>query len=170
MLFFQDEGRFGRIDNVSSCWVPSGTRAKVGNQIIRKYTYAYTAICPETGENYSLILPYANCECMDIFMQGVSEKFKNYRIIMAMDSASWHTGEKTKKWENIVPLFQPPYSPELNPVEHIWHHIRESYNFKNKTFSSMKEVEDRLVTALKELNEETVKSISQFSWIYQASC
>ena len=140
MLFFQDEGRFGRIDNVSSCWVPSGTRAKVGNQIIRKYTYAYTAICPETGESFSLILPYANCECMDIFMQGVSEKFKNYRIIMAMDSASWHTGEKTKKWENIVPLFQPPYSPELNPVEHIWHHIRESYNFKNKTFSSMKEV------------------------------
>jgi transposase len=150
--------------------MPPGIRAKVGNQIIRKYTYAYTAICPETGESFSLILPYANCECMDIFMQGVSETFKDYRIIMAMDSASWHTGDKAKKWENIVPLFQPPYSPELNPVEHIWHHIRETYNFKNKTFNSMKEVEDSLVIALKELDKETVKSISRFKWIYEASC
>lgn len=150
--------------------MPSGTRAKVGNQIIRKYTYAYTAICPETGESFSLILPYANCECMDVFMQGVSDKFKHYRIIMAMDSASWHTGDKARKWENIVPIFQPPYSPELNPVEHIWHHIRETYNFKNKTFNSMKEVEDRLVAALNGLDEKTVKSISRFNWIYQAIC
>lgn len=150
--------------------MPSGTRAKVGNQIIRKYTYAYTAICPETGESFSLILPYANCECMDIFMQGVSDKFKSYRIIMAMDSASWHTGDKARKWENIVPIFQPPYSPELNPVEHIWHHIRETYNFKNKTFNSMQEVEDKLVVALNGLDKKTVKSISRFNWIYQAIC
>jgi transposase len=170
MLFFQDEGRFGRIDNISSCWVPPGTRAKVGNQIIRKYTYAYTTICPETGESFSLILPYANGECMDIFMKGVSQKFSNYRIVMAMDRASWHTGNKAKKWENIVPLFQPAYSPELNPVENIWHHIRETYNFKNTTFNSMEEVENRLAKALRELDKETVKSISQFKWIYQVIC
>ena len=84
-LFFQDEARFGRIDNITSCWVPQHQRAKVGNQIIRQYTYAYSAICPQTGENYSLILPYANSQCMDIFMRGVSEKFKHYRMIMAMD-------------------------------------------------------------------------------------
>jgi transposase len=105
---------------------------------------------------------------MDVFMQGVSETFKGYRIIMAMDSASWHTGDKTKKWENIVPLFQPPYSPELNPVEHIWHHIRETHNFKNRTFNSMQEVEDKLAIALNQLDKETVKSISQFKWIYEA--
>jgi len=30
-------------------------------------------------------------------MEGFSEEFHDYRIIMAMDKASWHTGEKTKK-------------------------------------------------------------------------
>ena len=43
---------------------------------------------------------------MDIFMQGVSEKFDGYRIIMAMDRASWHTGNKANKWKNNVSLFQ----------------------------------------------------------------
>ena len=167
-LFFQDEARFGRIDNVCSCWVPQKQRARVGSQIIRQYTYAYSAICPETGESYSLILPYANTECMDIFMQGISDEFKHYRIIMAMDGASWHTGNKTKKWENIVPLFQPPYSPELNPVEGLWHHIREKGNFKNTTFKKMKDVELQLMEQLRNLDKETVKSLSLFHWINSA--
>ncbi len=167
-LFFQDEARFGRIDNICSCWVPRKYRAYVGNQIIRQYTYAYTAVCPETGESYSLILPYANGDCMDIFMQGISEEYKKYRIIMAMDRASWHTGDKTRKWENIVPLFQPPYSPELNPVENIWHHIRESGSFKNTTFKDLDEVETKLAIELNNLDKETTKSISLFHWINSA--
>lgn len=148
--------------------MPHGQRAKVGNQIIRKYTYAYSAICPETGESCSLILPYANTVCMDIFMQALSDDFKNYRIIMAMDRASWHTGDKAKKWNNIVPLFQPAYSPELNPVENLWHHIREKGKFKNTTFKTMEAVENRLCEELKNLDKKTVKSISLFHWINSA--
>lgn len=89
---------------------------------------------------------------------------------MAMDRASWHTGEKTKKWDNIVPLFNPPYSPELNPVENIWHHIRENYGFKNTTFSSLKSVEDKLEKSLSDLqnNKDVVKSITLFNWINSA--
>ncbi|KAA6321451.1 hypothetical protein EZS27_028905, partial [termite gut metagenome] len=41
-------------------------------------------------ESFSLILPYANESCMDVFMELVSKEFKEYRIIMVMDGASWH--------------------------------------------------------------------------------
>jgi transposase len=167
-LFFQDEARFGRIDNISSCWVPPGGRALVGKQTIREYSYAYLAVCPQTGENYSLILPYANKECMELFMEGVSETFNNYRIIMAMDRASWHTKNSTGKWENIVPMFQPPYSPELNPVENVWHHIREEGGFKNANFKTLKEMELKLAVMLKKLNEKTIKSITLYKWINEA--
>jgi transposase len=169
-LFFQDEARFGRIDNISSCWVPPGGRASVGKQIIREYTYAYLAVCPETGENYSLIMPYANKKCMDIFMQGVSETFSNYRIIMAMDGASWHTEKNAEKLKNIVSMLLPAYSPELNPVENMWHHIREKGGFKNTTFHSLKDVELKLAEVLKNLDKETVKSIAQYKWIIEAIC
>jgi transposase len=150
--------------------VPPGGRAKVGNQIIREYSYAYLAACPETGENCSLILPYANKNCMDIFMRHTSETFSNYRIIMAMDRASWHTGIKQGKLENIVPLFQPPYSPEVNPVENLWHHIREDGGFKNATFNTLDEMELKLAEKLKKMDKETVKSITLFKWINKAIC
>jgi transposase len=164
-LFFQDEARFGRIDNISSCWVPPGCRAKVGNQIVREYTYAYLTVCPETGENYSLILPYVNKNCMDIFMNAVSETFSNYRIVMAMDRAAWHTGLENGNRKNIVPLFQPPYAPEVNPVENLWHHIREDGGFKNTTFKTLTEVELKLAEKLKKLDKKTVQSITLFKWI-----
>ena len=167
-MFFQDEARFGRIDNISSCWVPPGCRANVGSQVIREYSYAYLAVCPETGENYSLILPYANNACMDIFMQGLSETFDNYRIIMAMDRAAWHVSEKIEKWTNIVPLFQPPYSPQVNPVENMWRHVRTEGSFKNTTFNNINEMELKLEKVLKNLDKKTVKSITLFSWIKDA--
>jgi transposase len=102
---------------------------------------------------------------MDIFMEFVSKEFKEYRIIMVMDGASWHRGDKMKKWENIVPLFQPPYSPEVNPIESLWHHIREKGKFKNTTFHSLGEVENRLVQVINALDKDTLKSITLFNWI-----
>jgi hypothetical protein len=78
---------------VASCWVPKGCRALAGNQIVREYTYLYGAFCPETGDSFSLVLPYANGECMKIFLNMMSENFSNYRMIVAMDNASWHSSK-----------------------------------------------------------------------------
>ena len=169
-LFFQDEARFGRIDNVSACWVPPHSRARVGKQIIRQYTYLYGAFCPETGEQFSMILPYANGPCMNIFLDEFSQVFSNYRVIMGMDNASWHNSNITEKLDNIVPLFQPAHSPELNPAENVWHYVRESGQFKNRTFQSMEEVEELLIIAINTLlsDKDKIKSITGFGWVKKA--
>ena len=167
-LFFQDEARFGRIDSVSTCWVPKGCRALAGNQIVREYTYLYGAFCPETGDNFSLILPYANGDCMNVFLKMMSEEFSHYRMIIAMDNASWHSVENDI--ENMVPLFQPPHSPELNPAEHVWEHIRENGGFKNQTFDTISDVEQNLCVAVLKLldDKEKVKSLTGFGWVLKA--
>ena len=148
--------------------MPPGGRAKVGSQVVREYTYVYMTVCPETGESFSLILPYANGQCMDIFLKEVSNFFKEYRIVMAMDRAAWHSEGVTKKYKNIAPLFQPPYSPEVNPVENVWHYIRENGRYKNATFDTLQDVELKLMENLKNLDKETIKSITLFRWIKDA--
>jgi len=146
--------------------VPAGTRAVVGKQLIRQYTYAYTAVCPETGETYSLILPYADSDSMSIFLEKLSEHYSQNRIIMVMDNASWHSTKSMLGIQNIKPLFLPPRAPELNPVECIWHHIKERH-FSNRVFKSIEEVEQRLVIALVELNQEKSKmrKMTLFNWL-----
>jgi transposase len=63
----------------------------------------------------------------------------------------------------------PPYSPELNPVEHLWEEIREKW-FGNVVFSSLDAVENRLVESLRELESapERVQSLGGFDWILEA--
>ncbi|NEO25178.1 transposase [Moorena bouillonii] len=52
-----------------------------------------------------------------------------------MDKAGWHRSKSLEIPENIRIIFQPAYSPELMPVEHLWEHIRENY-FYNKILTS----------------------------------
>ena len=170
-LFFEDEARFGRINTIGNCWVPKGVRAIVSQQLIREYTYAYTCVCPETGENYSIISPVNNTEAMNVFLKFVGEAYRHYRIIMCLDGAGWHTSINVKLPENIQLLALPPYSPELNPTEHIWDYLREQKKFNNYTFSSLDAVEKQLSKSLKKLNseKETLKSMCSFPWIINPS-
>jgi len=166
-LFFEDEARFGRINIVGRCWVARGTRAIVRQQMIREYIYAYTTVCPETGENYSIISPLNNTQAMNIFLEAFANTYCHYRIIMCLDGAGWHTSNKLVLPENIRLLRLPPYSPELNPTEHIWDYIREQKKFNNYTFLTLEAVEKQLMKSLKEINDEKelMKSMCNFKWI-----
>lgn len=171
-LFFEDEGRFGRINTVSRCWVARNDRAIIGQQMIREYIYAYTTVCPETGENYSIISPLNNTQVMNIFLSKFSKAYKKYRIIMCLDGAGWHTSNALVLPENIQLLKLPPYSPELNPIEHVWDYIREQKKFNNHIFTSIDEVEKQLAKALREINHEKdeMKSMCNFTWLNISSC
>jgi transposase len=47
---------------------------------------------------------------------------------------------------NITLLPLPPYSPELNPVERIWHYLR-SHWLANSIFRDLKHIMDACETA-----------------------
>jgi len=165
-VLFQDEGRFGRVSLPHRCWAPPGVRPQCPSQIIREYIYAYSAISPLDGIVDSLIAPYADKTVMGIFLNQVAERFKDEFIIMFMDKAAWHTTEKLQIPENMAILFLPPYSPQLNPVEHLWKEIREKF-FSNRVFADINAVEDQLFNALAYMNQhpEFVQSFAGFSWI-----
>ncbi len=164
-VFFQDEARFGRISDLFSCWAPEGVRPVVQAQIIRQYTHIFSAVCPHDGESFSLILPYADSESMEIFMEGLSEQYSQHRLILVMDQAAWHRTSNLKKFANIRIIYLPPYSPEVNPTEHLWEHIREKY-LRNGFWLSMETLEDMLESALVlvEKSKQIVQGLVGFHW------
>lgn len=104
---------------------------------------------------------------MNVFLELLSAEYSEYNIVMVLDGAGWHTSHTLKIPANINLLHLPPYSPELNPVEHIWDYIREQKGFNNRTFDTIEQVEDQLERALKEIANENIKmkSLCNFSWI-----
>jgi len=166
-LYFQDEGRFGRINTVQKCWCQKGKTPSVTQQLVREFTYAFSAVCPETGKAYSLIMPYADSEAMNIFLKELSNNQLDERIILCMDKAGWHTTKQLVVPDNIILWFLPPYSPELNPVELIWRELRAKY-FNNQTFKSLKDVDNHLEFALKDFtkDKESVKKLTRINYLY----
>ena len=127
LIMAQDEGRFGRVNIPRASWAPLGIRPSVPKQIVRQSFYVYSAVAPSIGKISSLILPFGNTEMMNIFLSNVSEDFVNNEVIMQVDGAGWHKSKDLEIPKNIHLIVQPAYSPELNPVEHIWESIRENY-------------------------------------------
>ena len=166
-LYYQDEARFGRINTVQKCWCMRGIIPAVQQQLIREYSYLFTAVCPQTGTTCSLVMPVANTEAMNIFLKTLAEQQHNERIILCMDKAGWHTTKQLQIPKNIIMWFLPPYSPELNPTELIWRELRSKY-FNNKTFQSLEDVDNHLVYAINDYtkNLERIKSLTNFSISY----
>lgn len=166
---FQDEGRFGRITNPYSAWCQKGVRPHIGCQIVREYTYAYAALSPLDGELDSMILPNMYTDTLSIFLKEVSQRHQEEYIVMVLDGAPCHRSGELEIPGNITLIEQPPYSPELNPVEHLWDEMKEKW-FCNRTFDSMDSVEEQMIASLTilENDPERIKSMSQFPWIMNA--
>lgn len=167
---FQDEGRFGLLGDPRRCWAPKGIRPVVRKRQLRQYTYAFSAVSPHDGVIESLVLPWVDTETMSMFLKTVARRHQDEFIVMVMDQAGWHIAQALKVPKNMKILFLPPYSPELNPAEHLWKDIREK-EFANRAFSSMNAAEEALVQGLHRLeqNPETTQRLTGFGWITSIS-
>jgi transposase len=165
-LMFQDEARFGGINDPRRCRAPKGCRPEVEMQIVREYTYAFGAASPHDGVLDTLVLPVVIAETMSIFLVEVARPHPEEFILMVLDGAGWHRANNLVIPENMKQVALPPYSPQLNPMEYIWDEVREKW-FTNEVFDSLDGVEDRLVEALAALehDQELVASTTGFDWI-----
>lgn len=79
---------------------------------------------------------------------------KNGSQVLFVDNAPWHTSYKTSGFleevrDCIEPMYLPPYSPELNPVEPGWKVVRSK--LANRLFENTSELRESLGKALDEV-------------------
>ncbi len=61
------------------------------------------------------------------FLEKIREKNPDKTIVIILDNFRSHWARKTRrkaKELNIVLIYLPPYSPDLNPIEQIWRAIK----------------------------------------------
>jgi len=166
LIMAEDEGRFGRLNDPRRAWAPQAVRPLAPRQIVREFVYVFAAVCPRIGRMTSLILPFANTDMMNLFLAHLAREFKDFLVLLLMDQAGWHLSQGLKVPENLRLLPLPPYSPELNPVEHIWDEVREK-GFINQIFPTLDAVEDRLCQELIALenDSERLSSMTLFPYL-----
>ena len=141
MIMFFDEGRLGLRSTTMRMWAEKGKPLKTTVRQGFKNFYGYSAVCPFNDKNFSLILPGVNTENMNVFLDELHREFIGTKIFLIMDRAGWHKSSGLKKYKNIEFIFQPPYSPELNPIEKLWEWLKKErqHNFFYNSLESLME-------------------------------
>ena len=114
----------------------------------------------------SLVLPWVNAETMSMFLAEVAQRHASEFVFMVMDQAGWHIAGELSVPANMRLMFLPPYSPELNPAEHLWEAISEDC-FANHVFTDLDHVEQALTTGLVALETDPLRTraMTGFGWV-----
>lgn len=118
----------------------------------------------------SLILPWVSADMMSLFLAEVAQRHASEFILMVMDQAGWHLAGDLIVPDNMRLMFLPPYSPELNPAEHLWEALRED-RFTNQVFRNLDAVEQALSDGIlaMENNPTQTQSLTGFNRITSIS-
>lgn len=130
-----------------------------------------TAVCPATGRAEGLISERLDTKVVQAFLDGLSATIPaGTHVLLIWDGAPYHTANALRAPANLTIRRQPPYSPELNPVENLWHHLR-SHHWSNRTYADLDAVEDAAVTAWQKvcLDPATIRSVCGCPYI-TSSC
>ncbi len=75
-----------------------------------------------------LVMPFADTGAMNHHLAEISRTVApGAHAVLVLDGAGWHGGHALVVPENVSLVVLPPYSPELNPVENVWQHLRANW-------------------------------------------
>lgn len=159
----QDESRFGLFTKNGKALTAKGIKPICPFHQVFKSTYLFGAFSPINGDKFLLEMPECNANTFQIFLNEFSKQNVDEFKIIILDNGAFHKAKKLIIPENIVLVFLPPYSPELNPAENIWAGLKRK--FTNKLHKTLDEVSDFITESLKNLTELKVQKTCSFPYL-----
>lgn len=161
-VFFGDEAGFEGDPRPRQKWVKRGTRPVQGYHGGHLRRNVIGAVNPTNGQLVSLIVPHCDTEVFQAFLDTMAKEApgeKGKRVLLVLDNASWH---KTKRlnWRHIEPIYLPPYSPDFNPIERFWQHLK-SHHLAGFITKDGIALEEKIFQAIRSLLQtpETIRSV-----------
>ena len=164
---FQDEARFGQKGTITRVWARRGSRPRAVRQTGFTSLYVLAAVCAATGAMSALIMPALNTEVVNLFLEQFSRELPaGVHAVLIWDGAGFHTGLDLVVPSNVSLIQLPPYSPELNPVENLWHDVR-AHHWSNRPYRDYDELQEEAVRSLCAVREdtETIKTVCNAPYI-----
>ena len=147
-VYFEDEARFGTQGTITRVWAPKGSRPRAVRQNGREWLYVLMAVCVGTGAASALIMPELNTAVLTVFLEQFARELPpGVHAVLIWDGAGYHTGGALVVPKNVSLIQLPPYSPELNPVENLWHYLR-SHHWSNREYDGYSELKNEAVRSL----------------------
>lgn len=163
-LYFEDESRFGLFTRAGRTLTAKGIKPICKFQQVFLSTYLFGAFSPITGDSFLLEMPFCNGDTFQLFLDQFSLQNEQELKLIVLDNGAFHKAKSLKIPSNIILIFLPPYSPELNPAEKIWAKFKRQ--FTNQFFKTIEDLQEFVCKISKTLKSNEVKSICNYNYIF----
>lgn len=166
-MWFQDEARFGQKGTNARVWARTGSRPRGVCQQRYDYLYVLGGVCPQTGQTAGLLSPYLNTDIVNRWFEQLSKEMDDdVHVALIWDQAGYHTTDHLQVPDNVTLIPLPPRSPELNPVENLWHYLRDHY-WANRAYEDYDSLKQAAGDAWRKtcLSPQTIQSVCRAPYI-----
>ena len=166
-LWAVDEHRIGLKTILHKIWCFDGQRpiAPVEHRYAWRYLVGF--VHPASGRT---VFHLASTVSIPLFAVELAEFARHVgasptkQIVLVLDRAGWHSSAKLRVPDHVHLLFLPPYSPELQPAEHLW--ALTNTALTNRHFASIDALEDAQADRCVALQArpDLIRSTTLFHW------
>lgn len=132
----------------------------------RENFYLYGLVEPLTGEYFIWEFSHLNAACFNIFLEKFSATYPQDIHIVQLDNGAFHFSQYLQIPENIILLFQPPHTPQVNPIERLWEEVKRHLAWER--FGTLDELRQFIWKRLEKLNTSIIASITGWDFILDA--
>lgn len=129
LLLFSDEASFAQWGSLAYTWAPVGQRPEIKTCGKRKAYKVFGLVDYFSGRLfYRGHQGRFNADSYCAFLTAVLAR-TTQPIILVQDGARYHTAKKTREFfvqqaARLVVYQLPSYSPDYNPIEHLWRNVK----------------------------------------------
>jgi len=162
-----DAHRVGLKPLVGRVWARRGQRPIVRVQHRFKWRYVLAFVHPASGRSGWQFASAINTAVMSVALASFAATMgagPSKRIVLVLDQAGYHTSPLLSVPDGLHLVFLPPYSPELQPAEHLWHYTDQP--LINEHFPTIDALEDALADHCARLQRQraVIRSATLFHW------
>jgi len=157
-IWFADESGFEGDPRPRKRWDKKGRKTRVTRNGGHLRMNVIGMVCPRSGEFFAIEASHSDSATYQAFLDEADKRisFQRTTNILIMDNASWHK-RKSTNWHNWQPMYLPPYSPDLNPIERIWLKMKARW-FNNHVCKNEEKLLERLDQAILDVIDNPEKT------------
>ena len=161
-----DESRIGLITLWARKLTGRGVQPVGLEQWCFDYIWLYGLVEPRSGDSFLAEFSHVDGVCFQEYLHWFSQAYPEQLHLIQLDNGRLHTWSELELPDNVILVFQPPYTPQVNPIERLWKEIKK--HLKWDLFDQLEQLRQKLSQVLLQLTPSTIASVTGWDFILDA--